>query len=161
MSRRRCNDRGRLGTWVWRNWRKGKGLGSGKPDRRRAAELVFEPLEPRILLNSAPAPLVPAPIALNAILVHDTGVSTTDHLTSDSSVRGTVATAQGIADLRAGFDQTSSTNFISVMPAVQPNGSFGLAATRIHQVAGGTLADGTHTLNLLAIAEAGNVKTFS
>jgi hypothetical protein len=113
------------------------------------------------LLNSAPAPLGPAPIALNAVLVHDTGVSTTDHLTNDASVRGTVATAQGIADLRAGFDQTSSTNFISVMPTVQSNGSFVLDATHINQIAGGTLADGTHTLNLLAIAKAGNVKTFS
>ena len=32
-------------------------------------------------------------IESQSIVVHDTGVSTTDHLTSDSSVHGTVATA--------------------------------------------------------------------
>src|SRR5450631_2026364 len=47
------------------------------------------------------------------------------------------------------------------MPPGPASASIVLDATHINQIAGGTLADGNHTLNLLAIAKAGNVKTFS
>jgi hypothetical protein len=103
------------------------------------------------------------PPSLAASLSNDTGASSTDGITNTAAISGTVIdnpVGSGISDLRGGFDATSSANYISLLPAVQNDGSFQLNTARINQIAGGTLADGAHTLHLVATDKAGNATAF-
>ena len=93
---------------------------------------------------------------ITAALAHDTG-SSTDGLTADDTVSGNVTAGATGTTLKAGSDSTKATKFVDVSAALQPDGSFVLSPALLLQVAGGKLADGKHTLHLLASDASGNV----
>jgi hypothetical protein len=96
---------------------------------------------------------------LSASLAHDTGVSATDGITSDDTVVGKITDSQHLmVELRAGFDGTSPANFSNI--ALNPDGSFTLTPAQLAAIAGGLLADGSHTLHLVACDQAGNLSSF-
>ncbi|MGC1560076.1 MAG: Ig-like domain-containing protein, partial [Bradyrhizobium sp.] len=97
---------------------------------------------------------------LSAGLAHDTGVSATDGITSDDTVVGKITDSQNLmVELRAGFDGASPANFSNI--ALNPDGSFTLTPAQLAAIAGGALADGAHTLHLVACDQAGNLSSFS
>ncbi|HSI02147.1 MAG TPA: phosphatase PAP2 family protein, partial [Reyranella sp.] len=95
--------------------------------------------------------------ALTAGLVNDTGTSATDGLTNDPTIQGLLTTPLGFGSLRAGLDGTTSANYTDLAALLQPNGSFTLSPGLLTQMAGGILADGPHTLHLLATDAQGNI----
>jgi hypothetical protein len=105
-------------------------------------------------LRTQPVDLI-AP-ALTAALAHDTGTSAGDRLTRDSTVAGTVTDVGGFASLKGGFDGTPEGSFVDLTAAVGGDGRFSLDPARLDAVAGGKLADGAHTLHLVALDKAGN-----
>lgn len=100
-----------------------------------------------------------APPIITAHLANDTGSSATDGITSDPSIRGTVTDTGTVASFRAGFNDTPDAQFVDILSALQPDGSFVLNRARLEQVNGGPLADGPHTLHLQAGDDAGNTAT--
>jgi hypothetical protein len=97
---------------------------------------------------------------LSASLAHDTGVSATDGITSDDTVVGKITDSQNLmVELRAGFDSTSPANFSNI--SLNPDGSFTLTPAQLAAIAGGALADGPHTLHLVACDQAGNLSSFN
>lgn len=89
-------------------------------------------------------------------LNNDTGTSETDGLTFDPTITGTITDLQPISQFMAGFDTTPSENFVDVLPELQSDGSFTFTPTRLEEINGGELGDGTHTLNLYAMDQLGN-----
>jgi hypothetical protein len=105
--------------------------------------------------------LATATPTLSAALKNDTGASATDGITKDDTVTGTAtAPADAIATLSGGFDATQSTSFVDLTSALQSGGTFVLDPTLLAKAAGGTLADGAHTLHLVATDRAGNASSF-
>lgn len=96
------------------------------------------------------APLV------TAGLQEDTGLSLTDTITFNPTITGTLADINAIASFTAVFDATPVGSFVDVLADLLPTGSFTLSTVRLAQIAGGTLADGTHTLHLRATDARGN-----
>ncbi|WP_249070113.1 putative Ig domain-containing protein [Argonema antarcticum] len=90
-------------------------------------------------------------------MTNDTGASSTDRITSDPSISGTVIDEYMVTDFRAGFDNIPTSNFKSVLADRQPNGSFTFNRTRLEEIYGSTLPEGTHTLHLKATDQFGNV----
>ncbi|MCG2592459.1 Ig-like domain-containing protein, partial [Ramlibacter sp. XY19] len=89
-------------------------------------------------------------------LQNDTGVSATDGITSDPAFAGVLTDASGLVRFEAALDGTGAPVFSDVSSALQGDGSFVLTAAQLALLAGGTLADGTHTLHLRATDGAGN-----
>src|SRR6267143_1452210 len=108
--------------------------------------------------NMNPQRELVAPL-LTAGLQQDTGISTTDGVTFDPTITGTIADINQIATFTAGFDATPVGNFVDVLVDLLPTGAFTLSPTRLAQIAGGTLADGGHTLHLRATDARGNLGT--
>jgi Bacterial Ig-like domain/Bacterial Ig domain/LVIVD repeat len=96
------------------------------------------------------------PPVISAALANDTGASNSDKVTQDPTVTGTVVDASAIASFLAGFDGAAIGAFVSVLQTLQPGGAFTLDADTIAQINGGPLAEGQHTLHLLASDSAGN-----
>jgi len=136
---------------------------------------MFETFEPRILMNGSFAGLLPEPEpssnsnqvivqnadrshaeagpSLRANLVSDSGSNDNDHghLTNNPAIIGQVKDRDNdFVKLTGGFDQTSSKNFADLTSAVKSDGTLLLDQTLLQQLAGGALADGTHTLHLAA-----------
>jgi RHS repeat-associated protein len=99
-----------------------------------------------------------APV-ITADLVSDTGTSTNDRITNNGAIAGTVTDQSSIASFRAGFGSTPVANYVDVLATRQANGSFSLSRARLEQINGGTLPDGTYTLNLQASDAAGNLSS--
>jgi RHS repeat-associated protein len=97
------------------------------------------------------------PPTIAVALANDTGLSASDRITSDPSVAGSVTDASAIASFHAGLDTTPVSSFLDVSAALQSGGRFALSRTQLDQLAGGRLADGSHTLHLQAADAAGNV----
>ncbi len=116
-----------------------------------------------LTLQRVPASSVDAtPPALTAALLHDTGISSSDGITIDPTIAGSVtdeAGGSGLADLLGGLDGAPSASFVSLLSLVQGNGAFQLGASAINQLAGGPIADGAHTLHLVASDVAGNASS--
>ncbi len=92
-----------------------------------------------------------APPVITAALANDTGTSSADQLTSDATIAGSVIDeSSGIAMFRAGLDGTQLADFSNALFALEADGSFTLTAAFLDALAGGTLADGAHTLHLVA-----------
>jgi Bacterial Ig-like domain len=95
-----------------------------------------------------------------AVLVNDTALSSvtnTDRITSDPTIAGNVIDASRVVEFRAGFDTTTTANFVSILPQRQADGSFRLDRTQLESIYGSTtLPDGTHTLHLQAVDEYSN-----
>ena len=98
--------------------------------------------------------------SISARLANDTGSSATDGLTQNPTIVGAVADAGGVASFRGGLDATVSTNFTDLLALVKADGSFTLTRAQLAQLAGGTLADGIHTLHLVATDKTGNRTNF-
>ena len=111
------------------------------------------------LLTTSSGPVV------SAALSDDTapgGTTNHDGITSDPSVSGTAIVAGKlagvIAKLEAGFDDTPSGAFVSILADLQSNGTFSLDRAEIARIDGGqALSDGTHTLHLIATDQVSRV----
>jgi hypothetical protein len=97
--------------------------------------------------------------ALAAALKNDTGASATDGITNDSTINGVVSLANGLTSLTGGLDGAAAASF-NLTSFVNPDGTFTLSPTTLQSIAGGTLADGAHTLHLASTDGSGNVSTF-
>ena len=94
------------------------------------------------------------PTTLNAALQQDTGSSTSDRLTSNPTIVGTLTDADGIATFVAGFGATPS---VDIRSNRQADGSFTLTRARLEEINGGAmLSEGSHTLTLRATDNTGN-----
>ncbi|MBD2616568.1 putative Ig domain-containing protein, partial [Nostoc punctiforme FACHB-252] len=99
-----------------------------------------------------------APVII-ASLLRDTAAfqqTNSDKITYDSTIIGTVKDASRVVEFKAGFDNTTVANFISVLPQRNIDGSFNFGRTQLETIYGGTLPDGIHTLHLQALDEYGN-----
>lgn len=97
--------------------------------------------------------------SLTAALRADTGASRTDGLTRDATIDGRLtrpgdasASANAIT-LHANLDGRGA---IAVTALLQPDGRFTLTPQTLAELAGGTLAQGAHTLTLETVDAAGN-----
>jgi hypothetical protein len=93
-----------------------------------------------------------------SITAHDTSASPSGALT-DPIIIGKVADLNGIAMLKAAVDEAAPSDITSLL-RVKQDGSFELTHWRLRNLAGGTLAEGAHTLHLTATDKAGNVASF-
>jgi hypothetical protein len=143
------------------------------------APVMFETFEPRILMNGSLLGLELGPLQVSDFhpvivqdadrghttdgpklagsLANDTGSSATDHLTTDPTVAGQVTDRDhDFVKLTGGLDQASTKNFVDLTSAVKSDGTFLFGQNVLQQLAGGTLADGMHTLHLAASDAAGH-----
>jgi hypothetical protein len=100
------------------------------------------------------------PPVVSASLANDNGASATDGLSNDASITGKVTDIVAIASLRAGFGANPA-NFVSVLDALNPDGTFYLSAARLAAINGGTLPDGSYKLSIQAADIAGNTSAVS
>ncbi|MEG4293357.1 DUF4114 domain-containing protein, partial [Microcoleus sp. D2B6] len=98
------------------------------------------------------------PPAIVAALVDDTGSNSTDGITNNPAVSGTVTDASGIASFRASFSRESTG--IELKDLLTSDGSFALTRNELSALNGNTLADGTYILYLVATDSHGNTSTF-
>lgn len=84
---------------------------------------------------------------ITAGLSHYTGVSPGAGITSDPAIGGTVTSAFPIVTFTASLDNGPN---VDVLAELQPDGSFALDDAEMRTIAGGTLADGAHSLKLTA-----------
>ncbi|MEG3977398.1 Ig-like domain-containing protein, partial [Microcoleus sp. herbarium8] len=99
-----------------------------------------------------------APPAIAAALVNDTGSNSTDGITNNPAISGTITDASDIASFRASFSRESTG--IELKDLLTSDGSFALTPNTLSTVNGNTLTDGTYTLYLLATDSHGNTSTF-
>ena len=95
-----------------------------------------------------------APPVLSAFLLRDTGASAMDGVTFDPSIGGQLGAATGIASLTATLDGSVPADLLA---ALLPGGGVQIGATLLATLAGGSLAEGAHTLHLVATDNAGNM----
>jgi len=99
------------------------------------------------------------PIVTNALLrdtAHDLG-TTSDNITADPSVTGTVSDASGVTRVLATFDDIHFTN---VTNWINADGSFTFQRYQLEQINGAPLGEGNHTFHLLAKDKWGNTTDF-
>ena len=88
------------------------------------------------------------PLSVSARLASDTGLSSTDRVTRDPSMLGSVLDPQSVADLRGAIDSPPA-GFISLLSDLNPDGTFALSPVRLAALNGGpALSDGPHLLRL-------------
>ncbi|HEY9599270.1 MAG TPA: hypothetical protein V6D33_16525, partial [Cyanophyceae cyanobacterium] len=95
------------------------------------------------------------PPVISAQLEHNTAPSGT--LTSDPTIIGRITDASQIIEFKAGFDNTPTNAYVSILNELQADGSFRLSRDRLAQIYGSVLPDGQHTLYLQATDQYGNV----
>lgn len=93
------------------------------------------------------------PPLINATLANDTGTSSTDTITSDPTIVGTVTDASDIIAFRASLGG----DFIDISVQRQVDGSFELDLDELQAINRAPLADGTYTLQLEAEDSDGNL----
>src|SRR5262249_29213664 len=95
-----------------------------------------------------------ARLSLEAHLKHDTGASPSDGVTSDPTIAGTLEHSERIKSFKAGFDDPPPRDFVSIKGELGPDGQFVLDRADLARINAdscrATLADGTHTLHLIA-----------
>src|SRR5262249_49130020 len=97
--------------------------------------------------------------AVNAHLANDTGASSSDKITSNAPIPGSISDASNITVFKAGFDGTSVANFVSILGDVSA-GNFTLSPARLQQINGNVaLVDGNRTLHFFASDVLGNSAT--
>ncbi|QLE56855.1 Ig-like domain-containing protein [Nostoc sp. TCL26-01] len=100
------------------------------------------------------------PPNLSAALANDTGVST-DKITADIAIKGTVKDASRITRIRAGIDNTTIDKFTNIRGVVANDGTFILTAEQLSEINNNTpLTQGQHTLHLFAKDQWNNTSTF-
>jgi len=95
---------------------------------------------------------------LSVALANDTGVSGSDRVTAEPAMVGAASDAGGIAELLGRLDATGSEAFTDLTDLLAPDGSFALSDEVMDTLAGGTLADGPHVLQLVAVDRSGNAR---
>lgn len=88
---------------------------------------------------------------ISAALEHDTGRSNNDGITNDDTITGTVTDSFPVTSFLAGFGSSPTA---SVLPELSGS-SFTLTPAELGQVYGGTLPDGSYTLQLMGSDSAG------
>jgi membrane-associated phospholipid phosphatase len=104
------------------------------------------------LYNITVAKDLVAPI-INARLAIDSGNSSTDGITNNATITGTVTDDSAVSSFQASFD---GTNFVDILPQLAADGSFSLTKTQLEAIAGRNLNDGNYTLSLNARDKFGN-----
>ncbi|MEH2058174.1 MAG: putative Ig domain-containing protein [Nostoc sp.] len=100
------------------------------------------------------------PPVISATLARDTapfGQTNQDFITFDPTITGTVTDTNPILEFRAGFNNTPSANYISVIAQRNSDGSFSFTRSQLETINGGTLSDGIYTLHLQAKDLYGNL----
>ncbi len=91
------------------------------------------------------------PPTIAAQLANDTGASSTDKITSDPTVKGSLTESGTVTRFTAGLDSTQPANFTNVLSNLQSDKTFTLTSATLMQINGGmALADGARTLHLQA-----------
>ncbi|SEF48157.1 Ig-like domain (group 3) [Nitrosospira multiformis ATCC 25196] len=98
--------------------------------------------------------------SVKAALSNDTGRSADDHVTFDATIEGLITDANGIASLKAGFDDALLAPYSEILSDVQADGTLTLTAAQLAVINGSALTDGEHTLHLVATDKAGNTQGF-
>lgn len=96
-------------------------------------------------------------LSLAASLADDTGASASDGITSDPSVQGTVQASSAVTSFTATLD--NGTRPFDLRAQMGLGGVFLLNPGLMGQIAGGTLADGAHTLHLRVADSQGHAGT--
>ncbi|MGH7304936.1 MAG: Calx-beta domain-containing protein, partial [Candidatus Rokuibacteriota bacterium] len=95
-----------------------------------------------------------ARLSLEAHLKHDTGASASDAITSDPTISGTLVHSERIKSFKAGFDDLPARDFVSIKGELRADGQFVLDRSDLARISEAAchapLADGTHTLHLIA-----------
>ena len=101
--------------------------------------------------------------AIAAALADDTqgptSGTTSDGITSDPSILGSIVTSGSLSSFKAGFDATPTANFTSILGDLTSSGTFYLNPGVLAQIDGGALSVGPHTLHLQATNAQGQVGT--
>ncbi|WP_292745723.1 Ig-like domain-containing protein, partial [Nostoc sp. NMS4] len=100
------------------------------------------------------------PPVISATLARDTapfGQTNQDFITFDPTITGTVTDTNPILEFRAGFNNTPSANYISVIAQRNSDGSLSFTRSQLETINGGTLSDGIYTLHLQAKDLYGNL----
>ncbi|MDT7833571.1 Ig-like domain-containing protein, partial [Aquabacterium sp. OR-4] len=97
-----------------------------------------------------------APALSGLRLQQDTGASGSDRITRVPAVQGQVIDDRGATVLLAALGDAANPDWVDVSASLSADGSFTLGAAQLDTLAGGTLADGVHTLQLAARDAAGN-----
>lgn len=96
-------------------------------------------------------------------LIDDTGLSSTDNLTNQPAITGSVIDASSIVSFRAGFNDRAITDFVDVLTDLQSDSGFTLTTSRLAEIFGNAtniLGSGDYTLHLIAEDALGNISTF-
>src|SRR5262245_11741736 len=101
------------------------------------------------------------PPVITAALLHDTGASEADGLTSDPTIGGRVTDASPVLVFRAGLDDTPPGGFSDVLNLLDADGRFTFDRARLEAIAGAPLADDAHVLHLQAQDAFGNLSGIS
>ena len=96
-----------------------------------------------------------APVITSSLL-NDTGSSNSDKITSEASIKGTVADASQITKFQA---KLNAGNFVDVLGKLNLDGSFALDKAALTQINGGQLPDGVYQLSLKAEDKFGNASS--
>lgn len=120
------------------------------PDSVRVNGALVSPASLSALSVTAPDRQAPL---LSAALANDTGASTSDRLTRDPTIAGTLTETGGGRRLWASF-AASAASFVDVSSALQPDGHFVLDAARLAAVHGATLPEGAQSLRLVVAEDA-------
>ena len=96
------------------------------------------------------------PPVITASLVSDTGLDSTDKITNNPNISGSVTDENQIVALKAGFNDVEIDNYVDITARLQADGSFSLDKTTLEIIYGDSLPDGIHTLHLISQDEFGN-----
>ncbi|MGP1383431.1 MAG: DUF4347 domain-containing protein [Thainema sp.] len=97
-----------------------------------------------------------APVEISLALSNDTGVSDSDGLTADPTLAGQLSTANNITSLQA---RIGNGQFVSVLDALQSDGTFTLDLEQLSHLNGGGLAYGNYTVEVQAQTAGGSTDT--
>ncbi|MCJ8283023.1 MAG: Ig-like domain-containing protein, partial [Rivularia sp. ALOHA_DT_140] len=92
------------------------------------------------------------PPDITAALINDTGIDSTDSITFDPILGGTVTDNSPIVGFRAGFGN----ELLDISSTLEDDGSFVLDRDKLAEINGGELIDGEYTLMLVAEDQSGN-----
>lgn len=95
-------------------------------------------------------------IALSAQLADDTGISSSDQITSNPTMTGQIGDTTEVTSLTAGFDGAAASSYVNLLTDLQNDRSFSLTPAQLATIFGSPLTDGRHTLHLLSGDAAGN-----
>jgi hypothetical protein len=112
----------------------------------KAGNLTVTPYSVTVAVDKA-APVISAKLAI------DSGSSSTDGITNNSAITGTVTDDNVVATLQASFD---GTNFVDILPQRSANGSISISAAQLATIKGSALTDGVYNLRIKAQDQYGN-----